>query len=124
MKTTIDGADFATITTRRLLVGIGRLYDLAKIFTGDDLFTHELPGMGRFAEEYLATRYPAIAAACKNARDRVILHPEEWSAVAADLRRMYPAIEVDSPLPGWSRDFMGAIAHMENTIVVEGGEDR
>lgn len=52
-----------SITTGYLLApnGIGGVYEILNFMTGDNLYTHQLPRVGRECAPYLLKQFPALA---------------------------------------------------------------
>lgn len=58
----ITCADAITMMAGKLLVDIGRLYELYNFLLNDNLMTHQLPQAKRKTDAYLRESLPAVAA--------------------------------------------------------------
>jgi hypothetical protein len=86
--------DVLSTVTGRLMAesGIGGVYEVLNFMTGESVFTHQIPRIGREATKVMVARQPALAQAVEEA-DQV--NPENWREWAATwLDRYGPTITV------------------------------
>ncbi|TIU94671.1 MAG: hypothetical protein E5W09_22590 [Mesorhizobium sp.] len=57
------GAVLSVVTGLRLVLDIGEVYEVLNFMTGESLYTHQLPRVGREAEPVILTMHPQLAEA-------------------------------------------------------------
>ena len=92
--------DVLSITTGRLLSpsGIGGVYEILNWMTGESLFTHQLPRVGREAQPVLRAAFPQLESA--NAIAHTITADNYKEALAEFVRRFGETLAVPKMPPG------------------------
>lgn len=80
-KTFPTGDVLATITGYLVTPnGIGAVYEVLNWMTGDNVYTHQLPRIGREARPVLIAAHPELAAACSEAQQVTRENWQQWLA--------------------------------------------
>lgn len=95
----IEAKDFPTLavisTATGVLVledGIGAVYEVLNWMTGESVFTHQLPRIGREAQPVILAAHPELASAYEEAKRVTPANWREWAAHW--LERYGPTISV------------------------------
>jgi hypothetical protein len=81
----VNCADAMTMITGNLCVPVDRVYALYNEFLDDNLYTHQLPRAGRFAEPIVREQLPELAAYLAGRK----ITPENWQQEIAAAREEF-----------------------------------
>lgn len=87
-----DTADVMSVVTGRLMGDIGGVYKVLNWMTGENLFTHQLPRVGREARPVLLAAHPLLQLAIDEAEQVTPENFKEWRQTWED--RYGPTIAV------------------------------
>lgn len=70
--------DVMSVVTGRLMGGIGGVYEVLNWMTGESLFTHQLPRVGREAVPVILAMHPHLASAIEDAEQVTPENFQDW----------------------------------------------
>lgn len=73
--------DVLSVVTGRLMGEIGGVYRVCSHMAGEDVYTHQLPRVGREAKPVLLAMHPSLQEACDEAAQVTPENYKEWLAV-------------------------------------------
>ncbi len=107
-------ADVLSVVTGRLLVeDIGRVYGILNWMTGESLFTHQLPRVGREAEPAILAAHPELAEAVAEAE---AVTPESWRTWLATWTERYGAELTIPKLTADQHERIGPVPELAETV--------
>jgi hypothetical protein len=77
-------ADVLSVATGRLMADMGGIYEVLNWMTGESLFTHQLPRVGREAVPVLVAAHPTLQQAIDEAEQVTTENHKEWRTTWED----------------------------------------
>lgn len=94
-----------------LLCDIGDVYEILNYLTGDSVFTHQLPRVGRECAPYVFGLYPELAEI-----DVSVVNPENWREWLAATVEKYGSTRTLEPMADGAHEYRNPITELAEMV--------